>query len=177
MRSGEANKCHRAYSFSMPRAPDLPARSAPEGTISTGYDGQQWVAVADRKGVNRWILHASARLNGLKALSLDYLAEHVGEPIRIYDSSWDSMWPSGPADRELESYLFVPDGNAVPAGRKTVWKNWLLTRRPQAPRQGNLMITGYRPEFRDNQGPYLGMMGGYPVISTEPVDMQSFVED
>lgn len=135
------------------------------------------MAVAAKNGVQRWVPYVSATLNGLRVLSLDYLAKHVWKPIVIYDRSASDRWPSGIRERDMESYTFIPDGNAQLQSRKTPYKDWLFTRSPK-PKTGYMMITGIRTSSAEkdmdrNWGP---MVVGWEWATSNPRNTQSFVK-
>ncbi len=164
----------------MPRqSPDASATSVPEGTIEIGNNGAPWVAVTARNGVQRWTPYISTQLNGMKILTVDYLSQHVGKPVVIYDRSASARWPSGPKARFEEIYTFVPNGDAKPLNKKTPFKGWLFTRSPDPSKiKGYLRIEGIRTSSKEEDidrywGPIV--TGGGDVASSNPRNTQSFV--
>lgn len=170
-----------AYRRARP-SPELSATEVEEGTIMSGNNGRLWVAVAAKNGVQRWTPYASTKLNGLQLLTVDYLAKHIGKPIKIYDRDFSDQWPSGPRDRDLESWVFVPNGDAKLTTRKKSYRDWLLTRSPpvNSKMKGYLMIEGERlsgsttSDMDRHWGPIV--TGGGELASSNPRITQSFVK-
>lgn len=167
-----------SHSSSRP-SPDISATSVPIGTIEEGNDGEPWVAVMAKNGVQRWMPYTSAKLNGMRVLTVDYLAQNVGKSFVIYDRSMSNKWPSGPKAKFEEIYAFIPNGDATPINRKKPFKNWLFTRSPDATKvKGYLMINGVRITSKEGDidrywGPIV--TGGGGIASSNPRNTQSFV--
>ncbi len=143
-----------------------------------GNDDKPWVAVSAKNGVQRWTSYTSATLNGLRVLTLDYLRKHVGKPVVIYDRSARDIWPSGVREKDMESYTFVPDGDAQSSMIMTRYKDWLFTRSPSPPARGFVMITGTRTsslktDIDRGWGP---IVSGNEIASSNPRNTQSFVK-
>ena len=110
------------------KAPEESATSLPEGTMKAG-----WVIKKASNGVPRWIHQESVELNGLKLLTVDYAAKHIGKPITLYCREFKDTWPSKShwspkKDATHYTLTFTPNGNAR-VGSK-VLEGWLKSSGP-----------------------------------------------
>jgi len=122
-----------------------PSESATQfeaGTEKRGNDGRLWVVSLTKSKVKRWTPYISTKLNGLQALTLDYLTKNVGKPVRVYDREWNDVWPTSKNEEEMYNYMFIPSGDMKSMKNKTVVKDWLRTRNPPVKRGVLFLILG-----------------------------------
>lgn len=158
-------------------SPTTSATSVPQGSIDFGNDEKPWVVIKASNGVQRWVPYVSAKLNGLRVLSLDILEKNIGKPVVIYERPASCMWPSGPREKGMDTYTFVPNGDARLTTRKTSYKDWLITRKPATSTRGYIMIEGTRISSRESDmdrhwGP---IVVAAEVATGNPRNTQSFV--
>jgi hypothetical protein len=113
---------------SVRKSPSESATEFPEGTIKRGNDGELYVVKKVSNGTKRWMSYISVELFGFKALTVDYLAKHIGKTIVIYEREYDEMWPSKIG--KLFKEKFIATGNAGIIKQKKILENWLKTRKP-----------------------------------------------
>ena len=111
------------------KSPSDSATDFPEGTIKLGNNKKQWVVKKVSDGSQRWIPYESVELFGYKALTVDYLASHIGKPVKIYEREYNDMWPPKSTSK-LHSFIFTPNGNAGPTTKKKRIEGWLKTQKP-----------------------------------------------
>jgi hypothetical protein len=111
------------------KSPLESATDFPEGTIKLGNNKQQWVVEKVSNGSQRWIPYESVELFGYKALTVDYLASHIGKPVKIYEREYSDMWPPK-SNSKLYVSTFTPNGNAGPITNKKRIEGWLKTQKP-----------------------------------------------
>ena len=64
-----------------------------EGTIKKGGDGNLWVVKNNKKGIAKWTPYNSVELNGLKPLTVDFIAKNIGKELTIYERDYSDKWP------------------------------------------------------------------------------------
>jgi hypothetical protein len=115
------------------KSPSESATTFPEGRIMKGNDGDYWVVKKTTGGTSRWIPNINAEINGIRRLTVDYMAKNIGKVLYVYEKEYSSTFAKskdlGKPDK------FIPSGDAIIwrsgqyANRKTI-SNWLKTRRP-----------------------------------------------
>ena len=111
------------------KSPSESATDFPEGTIKVGNNKQNWVVKKVSGGSQRWIPYESVELFGYKALTVDYLAKHIGKPVKIYEREYSDLWPTK-SNSKLYASTFTPNGNAGPLTNKKRIEGWLKTQKP-----------------------------------------------
>ena len=111
-----ANKTRKNKGGSR-KSPSESATDFPEGTIKVGNNKQKWVVKKVSGGSQRWIPYESVELFGYKALTVDYLAKHIGKPVKIYEREYSDLWPTK-SNSKLYASTFTPNGNAGPLTNK-----------------------------------------------------------
>ena len=111
-------------------SPSESATLFPAGTIRRGSDGGRWVITHTSKGVPRWTPIASAEINGVRLLTVNYLAKNIGKPVIYYSRMYEDTFPTLADLSKMESFTFTPNGNAQVDGKKTILEGWLRTKRP-----------------------------------------------
>ena len=111
------------------KSPSESATDFPEGTIKVGNNKQKWVVKKVSGGSQRWIPYESVELFGYKALTVDYLAKHIGKPVKIYEREYSDLWPTK-SNSKLYASTFTPNGNAGPLTNKKRIEGWLKTQKP-----------------------------------------------
>ena len=121
------------------------------GTMKKGNDNQIWVIMNDKNNNKRWVPKISVELNGLKALTVDYLAKNINKTIKLYNREYGDKWANKNdwleknkikvKDLGYHTILFKPTGNAL-LGKK-VLNNWLKTQQPTIKDNTNFNIEGY----------------------------------
>lgn len=127
-------------------SPSESATEEPVGTIRPGNDGYYYVITLTKDGRQRWTRCTSAKLNGFKILSLDYLTRHIGKPITIYEIRAGGQWPQS---KRVKHYVFIPDGDARLWGKTSIYYNWLRTRSPPLNKDIITYILGSGPKGED----------------------------
>ena len=123
-----ANKTRKNKGGSR-KSPSESATDFPEGTIKVGNNKQKWVVKKVSGGSQRWIPYESVELLGYKALTGDYLAKHIGKPVKIYEREYSDLWPTK-SNSKLYASTFTPNGNAGPLTNKKRIEGWLKTQKP-----------------------------------------------
>lgn len=123
-----ANKTRKNKGGSR-KSPSESATDFPEGTIKVGNNKQKWVVKKVSGGSQRWIPYESVELFGYKALTVDYLAKHIGKPVKIYEREYSDLWPTK-SNSKLYASTFTPNGNAGPLTNKKRIEGWLKTQKP-----------------------------------------------
>ena len=123
-----ANKTRKNKGGSR-KSPSESATDFPEGTIKVGNNKQKWVVKKVSGGSQRWIPYESVELFGYKALTVDYLAKHIGKPVKIYEREYSDLWPTK-SNSKLYASTFTPHGNAGPLTNKKRIEGWLKTQKP-----------------------------------------------
>ena len=123
-----ANKTRKNKGGSR-KSPSESATDFPEGTINVGNNKQKWVVKKVSGGSQRWIPYESVELFGYKALTVDYLAKHIGKPVKIYEREYSDLWPTK-SNSKLYASTFTPNGNAGPLTNKKRIEGWLKTQKP-----------------------------------------------
>jgi hypothetical protein len=123
-----ANKT-RKNKASARKSPSESATDFPEGTIKEGNDKQKWVVKKVSGNSQRWVPYQSVELFGYKALTVDYLAKHIGKPVKFYEREYSDMWPSKSKTKLFPSTI-IPNGNAGVLGNKKRFEGWLKTQKP-----------------------------------------------
>lgn len=123
-----ANKTRKNKGGSR-KSPSESATDFPEGTIKVGNNKQKWVVKKVSGGSQRWIPYESVELFGYKALTVDYLAKHIGKPVKIYEREYSDLWPTK-SNSKLYVSTFTPNGNAGPLTNKKRIEGWLKTQKP-----------------------------------------------
>jgi len=123
------------------KGPSDSASDFPEGTIRKGNDGQNWVVKKISTGLQRWVPYNSCELFGYKALTVDYLAEHINKKITVYEREYKDTWPKS-FSKEDTAYVhkFTPTGNGI-LGKK-VLTDWLKTQSPKIKNNTMFFIEG-----------------------------------
>ena len=121
------------------------------GIMKKGNDGHTWVIMSDKNNNKRWIPKVSVELNGLKALTIDYLAKNINKTIKLYNREYGNQWANKNdwleknkmkvKDLGYHTILFKPTGNAI-LGKK-VLNNWLKTQQPPIKDNTHFNIEGY----------------------------------
>jgi hypothetical protein len=111
------------------KSPSESATDFPEGTIKLGNNKQKWVVKKVSGGSQRWIPYESVELFGYKALTVDYLAKHIGKPVKFYEREYSDMWPPK-SNSKLYPSTITPNGNAGPITNKKRIEGWLKTQKP-----------------------------------------------
>ena len=121
------------------------------GTMKKGNDNQIWVIMNDKNNNKRWVPKISVELNGLKALTTDYLAKNINKTIKLYNREYGNQWANKNdwleknkmkvKDLGYHTILFKPTGNAL-LGKK-VLNNWLKTQQTTIKDNTNFNIEGY----------------------------------
>lgn len=111
------------------KSPSESATDFPEGTIKLGNNKQKWVVKKVSGGSQRWIPYESVELFGYKALTVDYLAKHIGKPVKIYEREYSDLWPTK-SNSKFYASTFTPNGNAGPLTNKKRIEGWLKTQKP-----------------------------------------------
>ena len=123
-----ANKTRKNKGGSR-KSPSESATDFPEGTIKIGNNKEKWVVKKVSGGSQRWIPYESVELFGYKALTVDYLAKHIGKPVKIYEREYSDLWPTK-SNSKLFASTFTPNGNAGPLTNKKRIEGWLKTQKP-----------------------------------------------
>ena len=123
-----ANKTRKNKGGSR-KSPSESATDFPEGTIKVGNNKQKWVVKKVSGGSQRWIPYESVELFGYKALTVDYLAKHIGKPVKIYEREYSDLLPTK-SNSKLYASTFTPNGNAGPLTNKKRIEGWLKTQKP-----------------------------------------------
>jgi hypothetical protein len=123
-----ANKTRKNKGGSR-KSPSESATDFPEGTIKVGNNKEKWVVKKVSGGSQRWIPYESVELFGYKALTVDYLAKHIGKPVKIYEREYSDLWPTK-SNSKLFASTFTPNGNAGPLINKKRIEGWLKTQKP-----------------------------------------------
>ena len=133
------------------KSPNESATLFDVGTMKKGNDGCTWVIMSDKNKNKRWVPKVSVELNGLKALTVDYLAKNIDKTLKLYNREYGSQWADKNdwseknkmkvKDLGYHTILFKPTGNAL-LGKK-VLKNWLKTQQPPIKDNTNFNIEGY----------------------------------
>jgi hypothetical protein len=123
-----ANKTRKNKGGSR-KSPSESATDFPEGTIKVGNNKEKWVVKKVSGGSQRWIPYESVELFGYKALTVDYLAKHIGKPVKIYEREYSDLWPTK-SNSKLFASTFTPNGNAGPLTNKKRIEGWLKTQKP-----------------------------------------------
>jgi len=126
----------KASSATRP-SPSESATAFPLGTIRRGGDGGRWVITHTSKGVPRWTPITSAEINGIRLLTVNYLAKNIGKPVEYYSRMYEETFPTLADLSKMECATFIPNGNAQVDRKKTLLEGWLLTQKP-AVRPGQL---------------------------------------
>ena len=129
-KSGSTNKNSRKNRPS----PSESATLFPVGTIKRGNDKNDYVVVATSTGVQRWVPILNAEINGIRLLTLDYIAKHIGKTFKYLEGEYQSQFPkSFKADRSkyLRIDTFTPNGDIEIKGK--IIKDWFKTRQPALP--------------------------------------------
>ena len=110
-----------------------------------------YIFIATKNKNKRWVPKVSVELNGLKALTVDYLAKNIDKTLKLYNREYGSQWADKNdwseknkmkvKDLGYHTILFKPTGNAL-LGKK-VLNNWLKTQQPQIKDNTNFNIEGY----------------------------------
>lgn len=150
-------------------SPEISATEVEEGTIDVGGDGLLWVSVSGKTRVQRWIPYTSATLNGLKVLTLDYVAQNIGVPLRLYEISASLKWPAK-RSRDMYVFTFTPTGDARYASGKTVMKDWLKGDLKLKPGRNMLFILGEE----DVESLSVARMGNQLIVTSNPRNTQTF---
>lgn len=135
--------------MSLRPSPTESATNEPVGTIRPGNDGYYYVITSTKDGRQRWTRCTSAKLNGLKVLTLDYLRSNIGKPITLYEISSSTTWPRSKRERDMERRVFIPNGNVIQLKRKTPYIDWLITRKPSLDDRKLFFVEG---EFPSEKG-------------------------
>ena len=146
------NKISKSKKLNKERkSPNESATLFDVGTMKKGNDDHIWVIMSDKNNNKRWVPKISVELNGLKTLTVDYLAKNIDKTLKLYDREYGNQWPdkndwlekNKMKVRDLGYYtiLFKPTGNAL-LGKK-VLKNWLKTQQPPIKDNTNFNIEGY----------------------------------
>ena len=122
-------KINKSNKINRP-SPSESATLFPAGTIRRGSDGGRWVITHTSKGVPRWTPIASAEINGVRLLTVNYLAKNIGKPVIYYSRMYEDTFPTLADLSKMESFTFTPNGNAQVDGKKTILEGWLRTQRP-----------------------------------------------
>jgi hypothetical protein len=123
------------------KSPSESATDFPEGTIKVGNNKQKWVVKKVSGGSQRWIPYESVELFGYKALTVDYLAKHIGKPVKIYEREYSDLWPTK-SNSKLYASTFTPNGNAGPLTNKKRIEGWLKTQKPSIKDRSVFIIDG-----------------------------------
>ncbi len=133
------------------KSPNESATLFDVGVIKKGNDSCTWVIMSDKNKNKRWIPKVSVELNGLKALTVDYLAKNIDKTLKLYNREYGNQWPDKNdwleknkmkvKDLGYHTILFKPTGNAL-LGKK-VLNNWLKTQQPSIKNNTNFNIEGY----------------------------------
>ena len=133
------------------KSPNESATLFDVGTMKKGNDGCTWVIITDKNNNKRWVSKVSVELNGLKTLTVDYLAKNIDKTLKLYNREYNNQWPDKNdwskknkmkvRDLGYHTILFKPTGNAL-LGKK-VLNNWLKTQQPTIKDNTNFNIEGY----------------------------------
>ena len=146
------NKISKSKKLNKERkSPNESATLFDVGTMEKGNDGHTWVIMSDKNNNKRWVPYTSVELNGLKALTVDYLAKNIDKTLKLYDREYGNQWPDKNDWSEKNkmkkkasghyTILFKPTGNAI-LGKK-VLKNWLKTQQPPIKDNTYFKVEGY----------------------------------
>ncbi len=135
------NKHNNISVKSTRKSPTASASEFEEGSIERGNDNKTWVIVKNIKGIKRWVPFNSALLNGMRALTVNILAESINKPIEIMEIGGLDGWPIS----------FIPTETITPSGDALVGKNykkikgWLKTQTPNIPNNTMFFIEDIGP--------------------------------
>lgn len=147
------------------KAPSASATLFPERTIDRGNDGQLWVVTTTTSKTHRWVPCLHAAIGGVRMLTVDFLARHIGKPVYAfwYDHGDDAMWPKA----QRPNMVFIPNGHAYKGRNKKPLVNWLRTQRPAIPDRTVFALSGTLV-FLDRHG-----KPGEPMDSALQVDSKN----
>jgi hypothetical protein len=131
---------------SIRKSPSESATLYNVGTIMKGNDKRRWVVIKTNNGIKRWMLSESADLNGLKKISLDYLAKHVNKIVKLYCRGYQSFWPNkkdwSTRNGENSIITFIPTGNLI-VNKKIIQNGIIGTLNSKILQSRNIEIEGY----------------------------------
>lgn len=152
------------------KGPSESATDFPEGTIKIGNNKEKWVV--KKIGVSqRWVPYESVELFGYKALTVDYLAKHIGKTIKIYEREYSDMWPPK-SKSKLYISTFTPNGNAGPTFNKKRIEGWLYTQKPPIKDHTMFSIDGGENEL----GPLQVDSINKTLVSNNIMNQEAFVK-
>lgn len=122
------------------KSPSESATTFPEGSIGEGNDKQKWVVKKVGKS-QRWVPYESAELFGYRALTVSYLAKFIGKPLKVYEREYTTLWP-GKSKTKLDSFTFIPSGDAGYTKNKKLIEGWLKTQKPAIKDKTSFSIDG-----------------------------------
>ena len=73
------------------KSPNESATLFDVGSIKKGNDGHIWVIMSDKNNNKRWVPKISVELNGLKVLTVDYLAKNINKTIKLYNREYGNQ--------------------------------------------------------------------------------------
>lgn len=140
-------KTNKTKKNSTRPSPSESATLFPEGTIKKGNDKQNWVITVTNKGVHRWIPLLNAEINGVKLLTVDYLAKNIGKTVKYLEGEYQEVVPKS-INAVPKLYLRVdtitPNGDISINGK--IIKNWLLHRTPELPDNKMIFVLTDNPD-------------------------------
>ena len=128
-------------------SPTESATLFPVGTIKRGNDKTHYVVVETSTGVQRWVPILSAEINGIRLLTLDYIAKNIGKTFKYLEGEYQALFPKSFKNDKgnlLRIDTFTPNGDIEIKGK--IVKDWFKTRRPLLPDRAMIFVLSDNPD-------------------------------